>query len=144
VNLKAPVLTGEEALAAKKAYLEALLDKGLVSKAVSIAGITLYQLDNFREDPIFRDLERQAELFQDDKLREQINAFIASGDKQIIISAMRKLPEYNQQQKNVNVNVSGQITHKAIAALPEAELDRLILEGSKLIELSEGEGYEKE
>lgn len=143
MSLKAPALLGEEAVAAMKVYLQALADKGLVSHALSIAGITLSQLDTFREDPTFRDLEKEAELFQDDKLREAINNFVAMGDRQVIISAMRKLPEYNQSTKNMNVNVSGQITHKAIAALPEAEIDRLISEGAKLIELEPGKDYEE-
>ena len=143
MSLKAPALLGEEAVEAMKVYLQALSDKGLVSHALSVAGVTLSQLDTFREDPTFRDLEKQAELFQDDKLREAINNFVAIGDRQVIISAMRKLPEYNQSTKNMNVNVSGQITHKAIAAMPEAEIDRLIAEGAKLIELEPGKDYEE-
>ena len=139
---KAKPLVGEERLKAMETFLLALRDHGLVSKALDLAAITLDQLEVFREDPQFRALERQCQIFQDDKLREQINAYIAAGDKQIIISAMRKLEEYTPT-KQTNINVTGSITHKAVAALPEAELDRLIAEGHKLIELKEGE-YEVE
>jgi len=132
----------EEIREAKGHYLQALQETGLQSKALVLAGVTLKQVERFREDEEFASLERQAELFQDDILRDQINQYIKQGDKQIIISAMRKLPEYNPSKKT-EVSVSGQIVHKAIAALPESELDHLIAEGHKLVELDK-EDYDVE
>ena len=130
-----PLKPGQE-IKSKRAYLTALTQKDAqVTDALIAAGVTMHQVDRWRDqDAEFDALEKQASLFKDDLLRKRIDAMVEKGNPTIVAAAMKRLPEYNQAKKT-EVSVSGQVTHKVLSSMKEEDLDKIILAAARIIDV---------
>lgn len=124
----------EEIREAQGRYLLALLEcDGRIGDACVLANIRLPQVEGWRQDEAFAGLERHSQLLNDDKLRQKIHDHIEHGDIRVLLAAMKRLPEY-QPKSTSTVTHQGEIKHRAIALMDDAEKDVLILEGAACIE----------
>lgn len=131
---KAKPLKGLAARKAQRAYLIGFAQNGIVSDGLDAAGITVAQVETWREsDPEFAALERTVVQLGDDELRRIVNGLVKGGNIDVIKAAMKRLPEYNPAKKT-EVNVKGHVQHEHISKLPESELDALIMAGAKIVD----------
>jgi hypothetical protein len=132
----------EEKATAQAIFLQKLAEHGGVTTACTLANITPRQLDEWRKDAEFREMEGFALLAQDDWLRGKVKEAIEGKNATILAKAMSRLPEYRQTTKT-EVNVTGRVEHAhVLEQLPQEERDRIIRDAAKIIELEKGEGYE--
>jgi len=126
------VLNPAQRTRAKRAYLTAFLSLPAcqVTDALALGGVTLSELERWRaEDEDFAGLERQLkDQRRDDDLRSQIEQYIALGDKDIIKSAMKRLPEFNPARKT-ELEVRGKVIHEHLTTKSDEELEQIIRAG---------------